>query len=193
MNQIFSEAAKLLQDFLEAHDDEPVIAQNPIQPKLSAPARPRYKANFDEALFKSSNSTGLGVIIRDTNGVVIGALSTRVPLPQSVAMVEALACRRAVQFAIEIGLHEVIFEGDAAVVINAISKGLANQSLYGHIVDDVLGQASLLHFSNFCYVPRSCNSVANALAKRAKAGPELQVWLEDCPEDITPLVLGDVS
>ena len=193
LNQIFSEAARLLQDFLEAHDEEPVIAQNPVQPKWSAPAQPRYKANFDGALFKSSNSAGLGVIIRDTNGAVIGALSARVPLPQSVALVEALACRRAVQFAVEIGLHEVIFEGDAAVVINAISKGLANQSLYGHIVDDVLGQASLLHFSNFCYVPRSCNSVANALAKRAKAGPELQVWLEDCPEDIIPLVLGDVS
>ena len=132
------------------------------------------------------------MIIKDTNGVVIGALSARVPLPQSVAMVEALACRHAVQFAVEIGLHEVIFEGDATVVINAISKGSANQSLYGHIVDDVLGQASLLHFSDFCYVPCSCNSVADALAKRAKTGPELQVWLEDCLEDITPLILGDV-
>ena len=83
-------------------------------------------------------------------------------------MVEALACRRAVQFAVEIGLHDVIFEGDAAVVINAISKGLANQSLYGHLVDDILGQASHLHFSEFCFVPRSCNAVAAALAKRAK-------------------------
>ena len=193
LNQIFFKAARLLQDFLEAHDEEPVIAQNPIQPKWFAPAQPRYKANFDRALFKSSNSARLGVIIRDTNGVVIGVLSARVPLPQSVALVEALACRRVVQFAVEIGLHEVIFEGDAAVVINAISKGSANQSLYGHIVDDVLGQASLLHFSDFCYVPRSCNSVADTLAKRAKAGPELQVWLEDCPEDIIPLVLGDVS
>ena len=87
----------------------------------------------------------------------------------------------------------MIFEGDAAVVINAISKGSANQSLYGHIVDDILGQASLLHFFEFCFVPRSCNSVANALAKRAKVGPDLLVWLEDCPEDITPLVLGDAS
>lgn len=42
-----------------------------------------------------------------------------VPLPRSVAEVEALACRRAVQFATEIGLHEGIFEGDAAVVIQA--------------------------------------------------------------------------
>ena len=109
-----------------------------------------------------------------------------------MALVEALACRRAVQFAVEIGLHEVIFEGDAAVVINAISKESANQTLYGHIVDDVLDRVSLLRFSEFCYVSRSCNSVADALAKRAKSGPELQVWLEDCPEDITPLILGDV-
>ena len=75
------------------------------------------------------------MIIRDTNGAVIGALSARVPLPQSMAMVEALACRRAVQFAVEIGLQEVVFKGDAAVVINAIAQGSANQSLYGHIVD----------------------------------------------------------
>ena len=108
-------------------------------------------------------------------------------------MVEALACRRAIQFAVVIGLHDVIFEGDAAVVINAISKGLANQSLYGHIVDDILGQASHLHFSDFFFVPHSCNAVADALAKRAKVEPNLLVWLEDCPEDITPLVLGDVS
>ena len=189
LNQIFTEAAKLLRDFLDAL----VIVWNSVQPKWSAPALPRYKANFDGALFKSTNSVGLGVVIRDTNGAVIGALSARVPLPQSVAMVEALACKRAIQFAVVIGLHDVIFEGDAAVVISAISKGSANHSLYDHIIDDILGQASHLHFSEFCFVPRSCNAVADALAKRAKVGPDLLVWLEDCPEDITPLVLGDAS
>ena len=84
-----------------------------------------------------------------------------------------------------IGLHDVIFEGDAAVVINAISKGSANHSLYDHIVDDILGQASHLNFSEFCFVPCSCNAVADALAKRAKVGPDLLDWLEDCPENIT--------
>ena len=109
-----------------------------------------------------------------------------------MAMVEILACWRAVQFAVEIGLHEVVFEGDVAVIINAIAQGLANQSLYGHIVYDILAQASLLSSSVFCFVPQLCNTVADALAKRAKVGPDLQVWLEDCLEDIAPLVLGDV-
>ncbi|KAL0009439.1 hypothetical protein SO802_010941 [Lithocarpus litseifolius] len=191
--QVFSEVARLLRDFLEAHDDAPVIVQNLVRPKWSTPAQPRYKANFNGVLFKSTDLACLGMIIRDTNGTVIGALSARVPLPQSVAMVEALACRRAVQFVVEIGLHEVIFEGDAAIIINAISNGSANQSLYGHIVDVILAQASLLYFFEFCFVPCSCITVADALAKCAKVGSELQVWLEDCPEDIAPLVLGDAS
>ena len=48
-------------------------------------------------------------------------------------------------------------------------------------------------FPFVCFVPRLCNKVADALAKRAKVGLNLQVWLKDCPEDIAPLVLGDVS
>ena len=107
-------------------------------------------------------------------------------------MVEALACQRAVQFAVEIVLYEVVFEGDAVVIINAIAQGSANQSLYGHIVDAILAQASLLSFSVFWFVPQLCNTIVDALAKRAKVGPNLQVWLEDCPEDIALLVLGDV-
>lgn len=40
-------------------------------------------------------------------------------LPPSIAEVEALACCRAVQFAVEIGLHEVMFEGDSLTVIHS--------------------------------------------------------------------------
>ena len=43
-------------------------------------------------MFRSTNSTSLGVLIRDWRGAVIGALSMRVPLPQTVAEVESLAC-----------------------------------------------------------------------------------------------------
>lgn len=107
-----------------------------------------------------------------------------------MAIVEALACRRVVQFAVEINLHKVSFEGDAAVVINAITNGATDRSSYGHIVGDILAQASLLSSSDFCFVNRSCNRVADAFAK---VGLDLQVSLEDCPEDIAPLVLDDVS
>ena len=135
----------------------------------------------------------MGVVIHDNVGAAIGALSMRIPLPQSVAMVETLGCRRAVQFAVEIGLHEVIVEGDVAGVIQAIKNREADQSVHGHIVGDIQDQVSLIAFSDFFFAPCSCNKVANALAKWAKTGPELQVWLEDCPEDIAHLVMAKTN
>ena len=110
------------------------------------PIQTRYKANFDGALFSSIDAAGLGVVICDNVVAVIGALSMRIPLPQSMATMETLACKRAVQFAIEIGLHEVIFGGDAAVVIQAIKNKEADQSAHGHIVGDIQDQVSLLAF-----------------------------------------------
>ena len=41
-------------------------------------------------------------------------------------------------------------------------------------------------------VSRNCNSVADALAKKAKSNVGDQIWLHDLPTDIAPLVLHDV-
>ena len=41
----------------------------------------------------------MGVVIRDHEGNMIGALSERIALPPSVEDIEALACRRAISFA----------------------------------------------------------------------------------------------
>nr|POF14649.1 leucine-rich repeat receptor-like protein clavata2 [Quercus suber] len=103
------------------------------------------------ALFKHNNTAGLGVIICDVNDAVMGALSMCIPLPHLVATVEVQVCRRAMQFAVEIGLHEVTFEGDAVVVINAIT----DQSSYGHVIGDILAQATLFSSFEYCYVNRS--------------------------------------
>ena len=76
------------------------------------PPHARFKANFDGVIFQSSNEAGIGVVIRDHRGEIIGSLSLRIPPPPTVAEVEALACRRAVLFAKELCLHEVLFLGD---------------------------------------------------------------------------------
>ena len=48
---------------------------------------------------------GFRVVIRETIGKVVGALSERINLPTTVEDVEALAFKRAIAFAIELGLH----------------------------------------------------------------------------------------
>ncbi|XP_065618956.1 uncharacterized protein LOC136063028 [Quercus suber] len=151
-----------------------------------------YKVNFDAAIFKASNTAGIGVIICDWGGQAIGALSMSMPLANSVSDMEALACRRVVQFAANLGLHRVIFEGDSAIVINAVSQENAALSSYGFIVEDIHSLMSAFLSFEFVHVPRSGNIVADALAKKAKELVGCQVWSTVMPADIAPLVGFDV-
>ena len=103
-----------------------------------------------------------------------------------------MACRRVVQFASEIGVQEVIFEGDSMIVIQALTHGVASEAPYGNLIDNILILASHLSKVDFCHVKRSCTRVANALAKQVKTGVEFLAWIEDLLEDIAPLALFDV-
>ena len=46
----------------------------------------------------------------------------RITLPPTVDDVEALECRRAISFALEIGLQNVVFEGDSNTVISYLKE-----------------------------------------------------------------------
>uniref|UniRef100_A0A7N2L366 RNase H type-1 domain-containing protein n=1 Tax=Quercus lobata TaxID=97700 RepID=A0A7N2L366_QUELO len=96
-------------------------------------------------------------------------------------------------------LMELCFEaatllawGDAAVVIQAINCGSVEFSSYGHIIDDITHHSFVLTSSEFCFVNRSCNKVADVLAKKAKSGLELQVRRDDMPGEIALLVFADI-
>ena len=53
------------------------------------------------------------VVIRDSGGQIVRALLESITLPATVDNVEALACCKAISFALEMGLDKVVFEGDS--------------------------------------------------------------------------------
>ena len=61
-----------------------------------------------------------------------------------------------------------------------------------HILDDIRFQSTCFQYVEFSYTSRVRNSVVDALAKKASSSVGLQVWLEDLPEDIVPLMVRDV-
>lgn len=72
--------------------------------KWKLPTSPQYKINFDEAIFKEQGAATLGVVIRDLQGLVIGALLEHIVMPMSTTTVKALASRRALTFAKELSI-----------------------------------------------------------------------------------------
>ena len=127
-------AIELWLEFLA--ENTPAETQKIRSPEIpwSPPPLGLYKANFDGAVFQDSHEAGLGVIIRDPNGLVIASLAQKIPFPGSVVMVEALAARRAVTFAIEVGTWKIEFEGDSEQIIKAINQEDLSFTPYGHII-----------------------------------------------------------
>ena len=134
----------------------------------------------------------MGMVIHNGRGEVIIAMAERIPLPNPIAEVKAMACRWAVQFASKIGVEEVLFEGDLMIVIQALTHSAASEAPYGNPINDILILASHLSKVDFCHVKHSCNRIVDALAKWVKTGVEFQAWIEDLPKDIALLVLFDV-
>ena len=113
-------------------------------------------------------------------------------LSHAVADMEAFACRKAVKFAIEIGLQRVVFERDSTMVITALNHNSARLSSYGVIMEGIRSQALVFQSSVFNHISHSCNCVADALAKKTKGFRGAQVCLNDPNEDITSLLFFDV-
>ena len=132
LDRIGTQATKLLQDFINAQDAQSVCSTT--APNFWCPLSSLgFKENFDSAVFSNSHSAGMGVVIHNGRRKVIAAMAERIPLPNLVAKVEAMACKRAVQFASKIGVQEVIFEGDSMIVIQALTHGAANEAPYARV------------------------------------------------------------
>lgn len=88
------------------------------------------------------------MVIRDSHGLVIGVLSECIllPLPLSTAIVEALACRRALTFAKELSIFKSIVKGDAEVIVRALLAKDGSHPEYGHVLNDALSLAAEFHF-----------------------------------------------
>ena len=68
----------------------------------------------------SKKNKALRVVICDSLGSVIGALSEWILLPTSAATIEALACRRVMVFAKELSIFDSVIEFDAEVIIKVL-------------------------------------------------------------------------
>uniref|UniRef100_A0A2N9J5Z6 RNase H type-1 domain-containing protein n=1 Tax=Fagus sylvatica TaxID=28930 RepID=A0A2N9J5Z6_FAGSY len=144
------------------------ILKNEASPaKWKPPAFNSFKANFDGAFSKESNADGIGVVIRDKQGLVIATLSQKVHACHSAEMIEALAAKRAVHFAIEVGLTDVEFEGDAENLIRDLNKPEAIHNAYGLILEDTKTMLQGFSCYSVSHIRHSGNNVAHALARRA--------------------------
>ena len=109
-------------------------------------------------------------------------------LPFSVAVVEVIAARKALQFAKDIGLSSIILEGDSKIAIDGLKSMNSFLNEYVHLLVEAKEVADQMDLVEFHYVPRQANKSAHNIARYARHVSEFTVWMEDVPPHLVSVI-----
>ena len=87
----------------------PRVTTTPPQTKWRPPHLDLVKINCDGATFKEQNKSGVGVVIRDRNRMVLASMAKQIPQLYTALEIEAMAASSALSFASQLGFTEVFW------------------------------------------------------------------------------------
>ena len=184
-------AAEFLEEFQQVQQHLVVPITQAVGSVWHPPNQSWFKLNFDAAIFKEQNSSGFGAMIRNNQGEVMAAMATKGPSVSCSEEAETLACRKALEFAIDAGFSELIVEGDNINVMRAVSSSTMNFSMLGNVIADIHCILCGLRGLSISCVKRDGNWVAHVLAKFAKGLDEDMYWMEEVPQVVVESVYQD--
>ena len=135
--------------------------------KWRNPPPGKYKINCDMAISMTTKMVGVGVVVRDDQGRVILAQGKSISAMYDLATGEAMAALVAVDLCRDMGVFDVILEGDSLEVVNSINEDLNSRRRYGHLLDDMKMVLSSFRSWEVMHVKRDANMAAHRLTKEA--------------------------
>ncbi|KAL5554428.1 hypothetical protein UlMin_041829 [Ulmus minor] len=180
-------------DFLEANcrkgDPPKGAAASPWQ----APEVGFVKVNSDAAWCSNKKKFGLGSVIRDYSGKVLGSIATPIYSSVSVAVAESWALEKGASLARQMGFSAVILESDCLGVTKALDTNTLHDSDLSYVFDSIYEICNGFDIYKFSYIPRTGNQVAHSLARLALSLENVQMWPSGVPESLFHLVSADIQ
>ena len=127
-------AAELLEEFQRSQESLQADAVHGVARQVlqndgiscQPPPQSVYKLNYDAAVFMDNTSSGFGVVIRNSRGEVMAAMTAKGPAVQCREEAKLLACRKAMEFAIDASFTVLIVEGDSINTTRSIALAKDN-------------------------------------------------------------------
>ncbi|KAK9994242.1 hypothetical protein SO802_023945 [Lithocarpus litseifolius] len=173
-----------LREYHDARDHLVVTGTSPdeVTQAWQPPLCLLYKLNSDGAMFNGGDSSGYGAVIRNDKGEVMVAVSAKGGAVSDSEEVEALACRKALEVAVDTSFMDLIIEGDNAAVMKIVAQfQQESYSRIGLIYEDIWCLLAGFNSVRVSCVRRSANNVAHVLAKHARLVENEIVWMEEDP------------
>ena len=162
------------------------ISPNPVpirtQPSScmwKPPPSGTFKINFDGAIFPMEKKSSIGVVIRDSRGLVIASCSKVVHQVLGASEVEAMAATWALSFAADVGVNWAVLEGDSLDVITGLRENRMVLVPYGLLLEDAMFLSQQFDELHYSHTKREGNSLAHSLVRYAVDILDFLVWMED--------------
>uniref|UniRef100_A0A803PSJ2 RNase H type-1 domain-containing protein n=1 Tax=Cannabis sativa TaxID=3483 RepID=A0A803PSJ2_CANSA len=155
------------------------------------PANNYIKINIDAALFHHEDSYGFGIVARDDLGKLIEARTCYKAGNYSAEVVEELGIKEALSWIKSNNWQKVEVETDSLLVVQAIRSDHNMSSTFGLITKDCHALLLSLTDVNLCFIKRSANQVAHAVARHARFLPGCSIFEYNVWPDLQALLYSE--
>jgi hypothetical protein len=136
-NAILQKTVEETNAYAQIQRQEPASETGTNQAKTwRAPIEGWHKANWDVAIDKSNARVGIKVVLRDERWIVIAVMcKTRMGVLEPITG-EACAAYHVVCLCRDLGVQNLLLEGDAKQIVEAINLGTGTWSRFRHLIED---------------------------------------------------------
>ncbi|KAK0600445.1 hypothetical protein LWI29_015099 [Acer saccharum] len=188
MSEVVSWSKDFLQEYRKSNIEirREVVSNNIRRGRWIPPEKDDYKANCDAVLDQGKGTVGIGMVIRNCEGLVLAAGSMCLEGTFNIKTAKLLAILRCIQFSFDCGLRLKKIESDEATVVKWIKEGLNLDSDYGTLLSEINCLIDKEKEAKVCAISKDANKVAKGLAEKA-------YWMEEFPECVREEVETDTS
>ena len=148
---------------------------------------------MDEAVFTKLKAMGIGVVIRGKEGKFKVALSKKIKLPLGPIEAKAMAVEVGVQFTKDVGIRDVMVEGDSLIMQHALNELAPPPPLVDAVIVGIKVSCADFHHIAFTHMRRQGNNPTHLLAKYATQGiDDSSIWIEESLSFIKQALIHDV-
>lgn len=175
----------------EKHDSTKQMIEGVVH--WCPPIQGVLKVNIDGAFDKVSRKGGIGLVVRDNLGQIVSMEAIPILNAASAELVEALGFKLALNMVINNLDKDYVFEGDAQDVVNMLRGSKNAKACLEVIIKDSLNLVRFFNSCSFNYVSRTCNRVADVIAKYALSLDLPTSWQGNFPHWVCREASLDVS
>lgn len=160
--------------------------------KWSKPSSGFIKINVDGAMEKCKGS-GIGVLARDENGMLIFVAAKKVQDAKDSEVVEAESVSWGLELSLERGFYKIWIDSDSHTLICKLQNGCDSRGEISFLIKKIKVLARRFTECRWSFVRRSANEVADFLAKTRPDVPFISSSLFSLPLNFKTLLNDNLN